>query len=196
MLAKRILSLFAWMLVGIVLGVLIHELVGSIHEMLFKHFPNAIPLYNPVFERELYARQELIKGTVTLIIGIFLSVLLSLRFDNFRSEKIIEKTDGLFLIRHEYGAYTARFIIDDMFASASVASLISIPFRFIPEKFLDMSNIFAVILHPLYLVSSAIGGILLAPTVACIILLSHVAAAPLALGSWRARWITGFSEVR
>ena len=195
-LSKRALWLLAWTLVGILLGVLISSLLDSAYELLFKWFPDTFPIYSAVLERESYERHTALMRMISLSLTLLLSVYLSLRFDNFRCEYVISETDGLFLVRNEYLAYTKRFVIDDLITSAFVGAFITLPFIFIPVRFLEMNNIFSSLLRLLHSANTLLGFPIFIITVSSILFASHLAASLSAMRVWRAKWLTGFSEVR
>ena len=195
LLLKRVLLLFVWALVGLVLGVFVSALVGEIYAHLARWFPEVFPIYNAVLDGERYEKFSAVLDLISLVLTLFAVVYLSLRFDNKRSEWVISRTDGLFLIRDEYLPYTERYFAEDALCSLLIGLALTVPFAFIPARFLETNTVFTVILRLLYSASKALGLPLFITAVTLTILFCHLAASPLAMRVYRARWLTDFTEI-
>ena len=193
---KRIASLFLWMLAGFAISILAVLLVDGIYELLYASVPEVFPLYNAVLEEEDYERARLRLDIIALALTLFCTVYLSLRYDNAREERMISRTDGLFLIRKEYAWYLRAYIAEDAISSIIIGAVITVPFIFIPKKFLEMSNIFSSLLNLFYKVISGAGIIYYSLIAVSLLFISHLLGALFSMQHWRAKWLSGFGEVR
>lgn len=98
-------------------------------------FPNALPDYNPVFEKEelLALNQKL--AFIAALLSAFAVGAIEVRHDNLRLEFIISRTDGFYKIVDGIGLYAGEFFLTDIIA-ALLTPAIFIPLTLIklPEN--------------------------------------------------------------
>ena len=192
---RRTLLLLVWMLIGILMTVGVYFVLSKIYsDVLFRYIPKLFPLYNPVLEKELYLGHVFRMNLVSLSVSVFLSVYLSLRYDNERDEYLIGRTDGFCTVNEVIPSYRSRFLISDTVACVISAAALSVPFAFIPEKFLNRDSFFPMLLRTYHQLNQSLGTAALGLVKLLALLLSHIAAVPLAMKRWRAKWLTGFAE--
>lgn len=193
--AKTMINLSLWMLIGSLIGIGTSTAVSELYRLLNELMPNAFPSYdvtsNATFFDTLYTSLWLISLTITL----FITVYLSLRYDNFKFEKIITKTDGLYEIRDFLPTYINIFALTDIVSTVLCGVIFTIPFSFIPMQFIKHESFLAKLTEPYKLLSECF-GIAFAPIVMTVLIaLAYLAAIPLALKYYRAKWFSAFSEV-
>ena len=195
-LLRRLLVLFLWMLVGLVIGMLAILFVDGIYELLFKLMPNAFPLYNSVLQESEYEKLRSILDLTALCVTVLFTVYLSLRYDNPREERVIARTDGLFKVGKQLPVYVKENLPEDTVCCAVICAAFTVPFIFIPQKFLEMNNILSAMLNLFYVISDRFGLTVFGIILLSLLLIAHVVCAVPALCYWRAKWLSGFGEVR
>ena len=191
---KKSCLLTFWMMLGVIIGVFIDTLTHQIYELLYKHFPDTVHLYNPVLEKDGYSRFSLVMSFITVSLTILLSVYICQRFNNDRFEFIIAKTDGLYKIRAILKTYISNYWISDVISSVFTALTFTVPIYFIPRGFFTTSTFFVDMLTPLRALVDGVGILTAALYCAAAFAVSHAITLPLILKFYRAKWLTGFAE--
>ena len=193
--AKTPINLFLWMLVGSLIGIGVSTAVSELYRFLNELFPIAFPSYDVTSGASYFDTLYTSLWLISLVITTFITVYLSMRYDNFKFEKIISKTDGLYVIRTVLPTYLNIFALSDVISAVICGIVYSIPFSFIPMQFIKHESFAAKLSEPYKLLSECF-GVGLAPVVMTLVIaLAYVASVPLALKYYRARWFSAFSEV-
>ena len=193
--AKTALKLFLWMLVGSLIGLGISTAVSELYRFLNERMPSLFPSYSVTSRAEYFDTLYTSLWLISLVITVFITVYLSLRYDNFKFESIITKTDGLYEIRTILPTYVSNFAVSDGISAILCGAAFTIPFYFIPMQFIKSESFAANLTSPYKLMSECFGAPLAPIVMALIIALAYLASIPLALKYYRARWFSAFSEV-
>ena len=192
--AKRTAVLFVSFPLFLLAETLFFYLFEALYKNLFKYFPTAFPLYNPIFEGELYDKYLLSISLLAILAASDFTVYFTLRYDNARGEYFISRTEGFFRVKDEIKPYLIRYGLSDVIGSVFFAAVIVLPTAFIPDVFLRSDNIIAEILRVNTTAAFAIGDIRLAVNILFSFLIAHLPSVPYALSYYRAKWLTGFVE--
>ena len=168
------------------------RLLETVYEHLYKYFPAVFPLYNPILESKQYERYHLTLCLIAILLSAFVSVYITLRYDNARAEYFISKTEGFYLVKDELITYLKVFSPSDAIASVVFGAIAVLPTGLIPGVFLRSANIIAELIRTLTYASGYIGDVKLGIFITLSFIASHLAAVPLALSAYRAKWLTGF----
>lgn len=188
-------QLFLWMLLGSLIGIGVSVVVSELYRFLNDLVPNLFPTYEIGTTDKFFDSLYTSLWFISLVIAVFITVYLSLRYDNKKFEFIITKTDGLYKIRNFLPTYVDVFAKADFCASVINGIIYSIPFIFIPMPFIKNESFLAKLAEPYKLMSECFGYVF-APIVMMIIIAAcYLFAVPLALKYYRAKWFSAFSEV-
>ena len=193
--AKTPINLFLWMLVGSLIGIGVSTAVSELYRFLNELFPIAFPSYDVTSGASYFDTLYTSLWLISLVITTFITVYLSMRYDNFKFEKIISKTDGLYEIRTVLPTYLNIFAPSDVISAVICGIVYSIPFSFIPMQFIKHESFVAKLAEPYKLLSECFGAGLAPVVMTLVIALAYVASVPLALKYYRAKWFSAFSEV-
>ena len=138
-------ALFVWCFSFIIYGFVAFAVENLLYPALLNWFPNVVPEYNFVNEREkyeeLYRIMRCFSAGITAIIVTYISV----RQNNERFEYMITKTEGLYTVSEGAHIYYPRYIVEDLVASISVPFFVValetrvIPLlKFLPESVIGM----------------------------------------------------------
>lgn len=191
---KKTGLLLFWMMLGLILGLLINTFAVQVYELLFEHFPEAFPLYNPVFEKAEYEAFILTVAYVSVSAMFLLTVYICQRFNNDRFEYVITKTDGLYKIPEILKTYVSKFALSDFISSVITALFFTVPIYFIPRQFFTASSFAVDLLTPLRTIVEGSGIWFAAVYAIFAIIAAHAVTLPLVLKFYRAKWLTGFAE--
>ena len=192
--AKKTGLLLLWMLIGLLLGLFISTLTMQIYELLFEYFPDAFPLYNPVFEKKKYETFTLVMAYVSVCLMFVFTVYICQRFNNDRFEYIISKTDGLYKISDVLKTYVSKFALSDVISSIITAAVFTVPIYFIPRGFFTASTFLVDLLTPFRTIVDGSGIWTCVICSAVAIIAAHAVTLPFILKFYRAKWLTGFAE--
>ena len=192
---KTAYGLLRWMLLGSLIGIGVSTAVSELYRFLNEVMPNVFPSYDVTSKAQFFDTLYTSLWLISLVITIFISVYLSLRYDNMKFEKIITKTEGLYEIRGFLPTYINIFALSDIISAAVCGSVFTIPFSFIPMQFIKHESFIAKLTEPYKLMSECFGFALAPVIMTLVIALSYLAAIPLALKYYRAKWFSVFSEV-
>ena len=183
------------MIIGSVIGIVISTCVSETYRFLGGIFPSAFPSYDVTRGARFFDTLYTSLWFIALAVTLFVSVYLSLRYDNFKFEHIITKTDGVYKIRDILPTYINIFGKSDLLASIISGALFTIPFIFVPIQFVKNQSFLATLTEPYKLMSECFGYVLAPIVMTLLIALCYLASVPLALKYYRARWFSAFSEV-
>ncbi len=170
-----------------------------IYPAFLEWFPNIVPEYNFVTEREeylaLYITLILISGIVTVICAGYISV----RFDNERMEHMITKTEGMYTLSEGAAIYYPRYFKDDVIISLILplplllADLFLMPMlSFLPDGVISLlGNLFL----PTRAFTDAMPAILAYTVMAVAFLLSRVLSGLRAIDAFRGIWLSDIDYV-
>lgn len=193
--AKTPINLFLWMLVGTLVGIGVSTAVSELYRFLNELFPSAFPSYDVTSGASYFDTLYTSLWLISLVITTFITVYLSMRYDNFKYEKIISKTDGLYKIQTVLPTYVNLFVFSDIASAVLCAVVFTVPFSFIPMQFIKHESFVAKLAEPYKMLSECF-GIAFAPIVMMLLIaLAYLASVPLALKYYRAKWFSAFSEV-
>ena len=192
---KTAYGLLRWMLLGSLIGIGVSTAVSELYRFLNEMMPNVISSYDVTSQAKFFDTLYTSLWLISLVITIFISVYLSLRYDNMKFEKIITKTEGLYEIRGFLPTYINIFAPSDIISAAVCGSVFTISFSFIPMQFIKHESFIAKLAEPYKLMSECFGFVLAPIVMMLFIALSYLAAIPLALKYYRAKWFSVFSEV-
>lgn len=192
---KTNLHLFLWMLLGSLIGIAVSTAVSELYRFLNEIMPNAFPSYDVGSGKDFFDTLYTSLWFISLVITVFISVYLFLRYDNTRFENIITSTDGIYKIRTFLPTYISIYAICDAVSSAVIGLIFTVPFFFVPIQFVKNEGFFANLTEPYKLMSECFGYAFAPIVMILIIALSFVASTPLILKYYRARWFSAFSEV-
>ena len=186
----RIVRLFFWLIVGLFIGLIVNTLVDSSYELLHKWMPHAFPIYNRIHDPDSYESFLLKKNALSLALTLFISVYLSLRYDNSRDEYIISATDGLFEIPDVKDTYLAAFLVSDVIAAILCGVLIALPVLFIPLQLLEAPGMISALFTGFHTIHTLLGSFNYMLLIPVSVLILHIPALPLAIAYWRAKWLS------
>lgn len=189
---RRCLLLFISFPIFLIAIALVLRISEAAYENLYKYLPELFPLHNPILESELHERYQLGLYRFSLLLGAFFTVAFSLRYDNERQEYFIGKTDGFFEIPSQLGDYCRRFLLSDVIASLFVSAALSVPISFIPERFMRSDNIISQLAEALFGSILSVGAGEVGFFLVFSFVAAHIPSVPMALSSYRAKWLTGF----
>ena len=191
---RRSLWLFLWMLLGIIISPIVSGIISALYETLHLWLPDVFLKFDVVLEKEMFLAHQSRINVFSVAVTLFLTLYFSLRYNNERDEFIISVTDGLFSVKDVIPAYAKRFLLSDIVSTVIVSNLLAIPITFIPHQFLNTDGTFSLILTQYRLCMESFGevGMTLFYTLSLLIL--HVPALPLALKSYRSKWLAGFAS--
>ena len=191
---KKTYTFFLWMLLGIIITLTVGTAVSELYRLLGKFLPNAFPSYDILSDDEFFDTLYTSLWFISLMISMFITVYISLKHNNDRFEFIIDTTEGIYKIPDILKTYVDIFAKSDIVSCVIVGAIYTIPMIFIPEQFMNKSSALAALALP-YKNMSECFGVILGPTVFIISLCAfHIAAVPLALKYYRAKWLSGFAE--
>lgn len=192
---KNTAHLFLWMLIGSLIGIVISTFFSELYRFLGEFMPSVFPSYDiksgDAFFDSLYTSLWFVSLSAT----VFVSVYLSLRYDNERFEYIITKTDGIYRMPAFLPAYVKMYAMHDISASLLSGLIFTVPFFFVPMQFIKNESLLANLAEPYKLMGECFGYILSPIVMILMIMLCYVASTPLSLKYYRARWFSAFSEV-
>ena len=191
---RRSLWLFLWMLLGIIISPIVSGALSALYETLHLWLPDVFLKFDVVLEKEMFLAHQSRINVFSVAVTLFLTVYFSLRYNNERDEFIISVTDGLFSVKDVIPAYAKRFLLSDIVSTVIVSNLLAIPITFIPHQFLNTDGTISLLLTQYRLCMECFGevGMLIFYTLSLLIL--HVPALPLALKSYRSKWLAGFAS--
>lgn len=192
---RRCACLFLWMLCGILISPLISKTVSALYETLHIWLPGLFPTFDVVLEKDLFLKHRGRMNVFSVLLTLFITAYLSLRFNNERDEFIISKTDGLFEVKEVIPSYIKRFLVSDIVSCVIVSNLFAVPIIFIPKQFLDTDGLIASFLSQYNLCMDSFGEIGMPIFFTLSLLIMHIPALPLAIKSYRAKWLTGFASI-
>ena len=188
-------NLALWMIPGLAIGLVISAVVNQAYELLSRCFPDLFPIYDVIGESELYRLTSARVSVLALFIILTATVYLAKRYSNHTFEFIISKTDGLFTVREGLGIYAGEFLISDAIESLVISAVFFIPASFIPKQFFSTGSIVADILLPIHSLASLLGTPLGALAFFGLLAAAHLIVLIPSLTYYRAKWLTGFTEV-
>ncbi len=187
---RRTARLFLWLVIGLFIGMIISTLIDNAYELLHKWMPRTFPIYNAIHDPASYKGFLIKKNTFSSALTLFISVYLSLRYDNERDEHIISMTEGLFEIPEIKEAYLRAFALSDAVAALVCGALIALPVIFIPLQLLEAPGMVSSLFVGLHTLHSALGTVRLMTVYPLSVLILHIPALPLAMAYWRAKWLS------
>ena len=193
--AKTPINLMLWMLLGSLIGICVSTAVSELYRFLNELMPSIFPSYDVTSRADFFDTLYTSLWLISLVITTFITVYLSMRYDNLKFEKIISKTDGLYELRTVMPTYINIFAISDLISAALCGFVFSVPFSFIPMQFIKHESFLAKLAEPYKLLSECFGTALAPVIMAIVIVLAYLASIPLALKYYRAKWFSAFSEV-
>lgn len=107
--------------------------VNWIYTYLNHLFPEVFPIYQRIYEPEAYARLERIKSVIGICLSLLLINLIALKLDNKKYERIINLTDGQYLVKDGIKLYFKEFLAVDVLVSTILPALLTIPAYFLSE---------------------------------------------------------------
>lgn len=151
--------------------------------------PKTFPIYNQIYDIETYNKLERTKNVVAIFISLVIINLIALRIDNKKYERIVNITDGQYLIKDGLKLYFKEFLLSDVIASVLIPGVLVIPAYFLTEEALSYFGLiywnwlgfnmkFLFDLFPAILISMAFSFI------------GRVLSIPLCVRSWRAAWLS------
>ena len=81
---------FVIYLFGLLLFNLSRAVISAIYAYLNHLFPDTFPIYNEIYDPELYASSEKVFSVLTVFIALFIMNLIALRLDNKKYERIVQ----------------------------------------------------------------------------------------------------------
>ena len=192
---KTPLALFLWMLLGSLIGIVVSTAISELYSFFNDIMPNLFPSYKVASGYKFFDTLYTSLWFISLLITVFITVYISLRYDNLKFEFIVSKTEGLYKIYDILPTYIGKFGISDLISAVFVGSVYTIPFIFVPIQFVKNESFLAKLAEPYKLMSECFGYVLAPIVLILSILLSYAATVPLALKYYRARWFSAFSEV-
>ncbi len=169
-----------------VLWVLTH-LYSALHEW----FGSVFPLYSPISNAERYRVFREVLSFISFGIALFISTYLSVRLDNYKNERIISATDGLYTVGEAMPIYLRTLYPHDLIGSALAPVPIYLASALSPQWFFDKDFSFPLTHSRLLCESVGLFGAWLITALA--LALFHLLSALIALDRWRARWLTDFT---
>lgn len=171
-----------------ILGV-IDNVTDGIYAYLNHLAPKTFPIYNQIYDIETYNKLERTKNVVAIFISLVIINLIALRIDNKKYERIVNITDGQYLIKDGLKLYFKEFLLSDVIASVLIPGVLVIPAYFLTEEALSYFGLiywnwlgfnmkFLFDLFPAILISMAFSFI------------GRVLSIPLCVRSWRAAWLS------
>ena len=118
---KSIAFGFGIWLVSFPIFLLLSFFIGSIlYPAFLEWFPDLVPKYNFVTERENYELLHTVLEFISAIITVFISSHLAVRFDNDRMERMITLTEGLYTLKDGAKIYYPAYIKCDVMAAVLI----------------------------------------------------------------------------
>lgn len=191
---RTTLGLILWMLLGSLIGILVSTTVSELYRFLNDVLPSVFPSYDIGSGDKLFDTLYTSLWFVSLVITLFITVYLSARYDNFKFELIITKTEGLYKICDFLPTYINIFGKSDLCASMVNGIIYTVPFAFIPMPFIKNESFLAKLAEPYKMMSEGFGYVISPIVMVIIIALCYCATVPLVLKYYRARWFSAFME--
>jgi hypothetical protein len=165
------------------------SIVDWIYAYLNHLFPKSFPIYNQIYDIETYNKLERIKDIWSIFIALVMVNLIALRLDNKKYERLINLTDGEYLVCDGIKLYFKEFFISDLIVSILIPATLVVPAFFLTEEVLSYFGLifwnwlgynmkFVLELFPAILVSAAFSFI------------GRMLAIPICVRAWRAAWMT------
>ena len=187
---RRTVRLLLWLIPGLVIGIFVYILTDSAYELLHKWMPRAFPIYNALHDPLSYESFMIKKSGFSVLVTLFISVCLSLMYDNERDEYVISKTDGLYEIPEIKEIYFTAFALSDAVAALICGALITLPVLFVPVQLIETPGVLSALLTPLHTIHKSLGTEAFIITCTLSVLILHLPSLPIAAGYWRSKWLS------
>ena len=128
---------FVIYLFGLLLFNLSRAVISAIYAYLNHLFPDTFPIYNEIYDPELYAGSEKVFSVLTVFLALFIMNLIALRLDNKKYERIVGLTDGQYLIKDGIKLYVKEFFVSDAIISTVIPAIMVIPAYLISDKLME-----------------------------------------------------------
>ncbi len=158
---------------------------------LLEVFPNLLPDYNPVFDKEELAALNMTLSFIAAIISTFCVGAIEVAYDNGRLEYLISRTDGFYKISKGIGIYAREFLLADII-SALIAPAAFLPLTLIrlPENAMRLSELIHNFLQMLHVSTSKAGDLMSYIIFAAVLIAARLLGAYSGLFRWRAIWLS------
>ena len=155
-------------------------------------FPNLLPKYNRITEKEEYLAFSNAMSAASALLAVFLTGFITAVYDNARYEDVVKRTDGLFRIPKELPFYFKRnFPADVLSAALAPAVFVPLTLPSYSEKFLEY---FGILLLPHLRIAEVFSAIAAYFLIFASILLGRTLAMPKALSRFRSTWLASFVD--
>lgn len=192
---KTAVMLFLWMLLGSLIYIAVSTAVSEFYRFLDELTAQDITSFDARPGKDFFDNLYSFLWFISLVITLCITVYLSMRYDNYKFEFIISKTDGLYEIPAFLPTYINNFGLSDVCSACVNGIVYTVPFFFVPIQFIKNESFAAKLAEPYKMMSETFGYILSPVILAFIILLSYAVSILLALKYYRAKWFSAFSEV-
>lgn len=166
--------------------------VEIIYAALLEIFPNTVPSYSQVLEKEKYQAFVRTMKLISALVAVFAVSFATGIYDNARYEDVITKTDGLYKVKDEFPAYFKRTLPSDLIA-VSLAPALFIPLT-VPAYPKKLFEYIGAYLAPHLRVVEALTPVGAFFAIFLVALLARILAMPKALDRYRGLWLTSFVD--
>ena len=165
------------------------SIIDAIYAYLNHLAPKTFPIYNQIYDIETYNKLERIKDVAAIFISLVIINLIALRIDNKKYERMVNITDGQYLMKDGLKLYFKEFLLSDVICAALMPGVLVIPAFFLTEEVLSYFGLiywnwlgynmkFLFDLFPAILISMAFSFI------------GRILSIPLCVRAWRAAWLS------